>query len=94
MRAPFVTKPGDTPLFYAVVLEGKLRADRLEADGTLTAVGFAEAGGGFGETPIMHGKESSTYFVCASRRLAGVCVSQKQQFWNLMACCPAVRKMM
>jgi signal transduction histidine kinase len=86
-----LAKPGDTPLFYAVVLEGKLRADRPEADGTLTAVGFARSGEGFGETPIMHGKESSTFFIRAVEETVVLRFSE-QQFWNLMACCPLVRK--
>src|ERR1700676_5244421 len=60
-----LTAPGDSPLRYSVVLEGKLRADRPEQDGTMTTVGYSLAGGGFGETPLMHGKSSSTFLVIA-----------------------------
>ena len=41
---------------YSVVLRGKLRAERSEQDGTVTVVGSAKEGEGFGETPILHGK--------------------------------------
>jgi signal transduction histidine kinase len=87
-----ICKPGDTPLFYSVVLEGKLRADRQEQDGSLTAVGFAKTGEGFGETPLMYGKDASTFFIRAVEDSVLLRFSE-QQFWSLMGCCPAVRKM-
>jgi signal transduction histidine kinase len=87
-----ICKPGDSPLFYTVVLEGKMRADRLEQDGTLTAVGFAKAGEGFGETPLLYGKDASTFFI-RSVEDSDLLRFTEQQFWDLMACCPAVRRM-
>ncbi|UWZ81957.1 ATP-binding protein [Occallatibacter riparius] len=87
-----ICKPGESPLWYSVVLEGKLRADRQEQDGSLTAVGFAKAGEGFGETPLLYGKESSTFFIRAVEDSVLVRLSE-QQFWDVMSCCPAVRKM-
>ncbi len=85
-----LTAPGESPLRYAVVLDGKLRADRPEQDGTMTTVGHAIAGEGFGETPLMHGKKVSTFHVVASEPSV-VARFSEAQFWNLMACCPAVR---
>jgi len=85
-----LVEPGQSPLYYSVVLEGKMRADRLEQDGSLTAVGFAHAGEGFGETPLLYGKEASSFFVRAVEDSLIVRFSV-EQFWNLLACCPAVR---
>ena len=87
-----ITEPGQSPLFYSVVLKGRLRADRPEQDGTLASVGFAVAGEGYGETPLLHGKETSTFFITAVEDSIVVRFTG-QQFWNLMACCPAVRTM-
>jgi signal transduction histidine kinase len=86
-----LTAAGDSPLRYCVVLEGKLRADRPEPDGSKTAVGYALAGEGFGETPIMHGKQAASFFVVASQPSIVVRFTE-EQFWSLMACCPAVRQ--
>jgi len=85
-----LTAPGESPLRYSVVLEGKLRADRPEQDGSHTTVGYALAGEGFGETPIMHGKKASSFHVLATEPSV-VARFSEEQFWNLMACCPAVR---
>ena len=85
-----LTAPGESPLRYTVVLDGKLKADRPEQDGTMTTVGYSVAGGGFGETPIMHGKTSSTFVVTAVEP-STVARFSEEQFWSLMACCPAIR---
>jgi len=86
-----ICKPGESPLWYSIVLEGKLRADREEQDGSLAAVGFAKSGEGFGETPLMYGKESSYFFIRAVEDSVLLRFSE-HQFWSLMGCCPAVRK--
>jgi signal transduction histidine kinase len=86
----YLACPGDSPLRYSVVLEGKLHAERPEQDGSRTTVGQAEAGEGFGETPILHGKKTATFYVVAAEPSVIVRFSY-EQFWNLMACCPAVR---
>jgi signal transduction histidine kinase len=87
-----ICRPGESPLFYSVVLEGKFRADRLEPDGSLTAVGFAKTGEGFGETPLMYGMETSSFFIRAVEDSVLLRFSE-EQFWSLMGCCPAVRRM-
>jgi len=86
-----IAEPGQSPVYYTIVLEGHLRADRPEQDGTLTAVGFAHAGECFGETPLLHGKKASTFFIRAVEDSVLACLTE-QQFWNLLACCPAVRE--
>jgi signal transduction histidine kinase len=82
--------PGDSPLRYSLVLEGKLKAERPEQDGTLTTVGYAVAGEGFGETPLMHGKTTWTFLIRAIEPTV-VARFSEEQFWSLMACCPKVR---
>lgn len=85
-----LVQPGQRPLMYSVVLEGMLRADRPEQDGSVTAVGYAEAGDGFGETPIMQGREASSFRIVAEQDSEVVRFTETQ-FWNLLAFCPTVR---
>jgi signal transduction histidine kinase len=89
-RGTAVVEAGERPLMYSVVLRGKLRADRPEQDGTVTTVGYALEGEGFGETPILHGKARSTFTVVAEQDSEVVRFTEAQ-FWNLMAFCPTVR---
>jgi signal transduction histidine kinase len=83
-------EPGQSPVFYWVVLDGKLRGDRPEQDGTLSTVGFAHAGEGFGEIPLMHGKTTASFFLRAVEDSLLIRFSE-EQFWNLLACCPQIR---
>jgi signal transduction histidine kinase len=78
-------------LSYWVVLDGEVRADRPESDGSQTTVGFARSGDGFGEVPLLTGKTHSTFVIQAVRDSRLVRFSE-EGFWSLMACCPAVRK--
>ncbi|HWE87505.1 MAG TPA: ATP-binding protein [Terracidiphilus sp.] len=89
-RGAAVVEAGEGPVMYSVVLSGKLRADRPEQDGTVTMVGYALEGEGFGETPILHGKARSTFTVVAEEDSEVVRFTEAQ-FWNLMAFCPTVR---
>lgn len=86
-----LTSPGDSPLRYSLILEGSLVAERPEQDGTRTTVGQSSAGEAFGETPILHGKKTSSFFVVATEP-STVIRFTADQFWSLMACCPAVRE--
>jgi signal transduction histidine kinase len=85
-----IARPGETTLMYTVVLSGKLRAERPEQDGSLTVVGYAQGGEGFGETPLLMGRPKSTFYIRAERDSELLRLND-QQFWNLLACCPAVR---
>ncbi len=87
-----LTEPGQSPLMYWIVLEGKLKAERPEQDGTMTLVGYAVPGEGFGETPLMHGKKTSMFHIHAMEPALLVRFTEGQ-FWNLMACCPRIRAM-
>lgn len=86
-----LTQPGRPSLQYSVVLKGKIAAERPEPDGSQTVVGFSHPGGGYGETPIMHGKDKTTFYIRAVEDSVVVRFSENQ-FWSLLACCPAIRR--
>ena len=83
--------PGEAALYYWFVLSGKIRSERPEQDGSLTPVGFAVAGEGVGETPLMHGKTASTFLVSAVEPTELLRFTA-EQFWQLLGCCPAIRQ--
>src|ERR1700741_862682 len=56
-----LAEPGDPTSFYWVVVRGEMRAERVEPDGTLTVVGCASDGEGFGEVPFLTGKSKLQY---------------------------------
>ena len=76
---------------YAVVLEGEMRADRPEPDGSRSTVSIARTGQGFGEAPMLIGKKHSPMIIEAVRDTLLVRFSEAD-FWKLMACCPKFRK--
>ena len=86
-----VMEPQQPVRYYWVVLVGEIRADRQEPDGSRTTVGFARAGEGFGEAPLLTGKPHSPFVVEAIQDSLLVRFSE-EHFWALLACCPAVRK--
>jgi signal transduction histidine kinase len=83
-------RAGESPIYYVIVLEGKLRADRPEQDGTVTIAGYASAGEGSGETPLMQGKTSASFTIVAHKDSV-LARFTREQFWQLLACCPEVR---
>ncbi len=85
-----LVKSGESRIFYLIVLEGKLRADRLEQDGTVTVIGYISPGEGSGETPLMQGKAYATFNIVAHEDSVVVRFT-REQFWNLLACCPEIR---
>jgi signal transduction histidine kinase len=86
-----LVEPWETVRGYWVVLDGEIRAERPEPDGTRTAVGLARTGEGFGETPLLIGKTHAPFVIQAVRDSVLVRFSE-QGFWALMACCPTARK--
>jgi signal transduction histidine kinase len=83
--------PGVPVRSYWVVLEGEIRAERLEPDGSRTTVGMARTGEGFGETPLLTGKKHSPFVIQAVADTVLVKFGE-EGFWALMACCPPARK--
>ena len=85
-----VTEPGDPAIFYWVVLNGEMRAERLEADGSRTVVGGARAGDGFGEAPLLSGKSHMSFRVTATEDSLLIRFSA-EQFWQILVGCPEAR---
>ncbi|HEY1579182.1 MAG TPA: ATP-binding protein [Terracidiphilus sp.] len=86
-----LTEPGNTSMYYWLLLEGKCQADRVEPDGSHAMVGTAQNGEGFGETPFLTGKGHAAFLVSAVQDSILVRFSS-EQFWQLMSCCPGARK--
>src|SRR5271165_2151286 len=82
---------GEAKRAYWVVLEGEVRAERPEPDGSQTLVGLARRGEGFGETPLLTGKTHMVFTVQATQDSVLVRFGE-DGFWSLMACCPSARK--
>ncbi len=85
-----LVEPNEPWLYYWLVLQGETYAKRPEADGTLTLVGIAHAGEGFGEVPLLTGRGKSPFRVLASQDSVLLRFTE-QDFWSLLACCPSVR---
>lgn len=76
---------------YWLLLDGEIRAERPEKDGSLTLVGISRSGEGFGEAPILSGKGYSPFLITANQQSTLIRFDEPE-FWKLMACCPATRK--
>ena len=77
-----LVEPGQPLNFYWLVLEGEMRAERPEPDGSRTVVGMASAGDGFGEAPLLTGKGHSPFFILAALHRAGLL-----DHASLLPCC-------
>ncbi len=86
-----LVEAGEPWKFYWLVLEGETVAKRPEPDGTWTLVGTAQAGEGFGETPLLTCRTASMFRILAVQDSVLLRFSE-QDFWSLLACCPAARK--
>jgi signal transduction histidine kinase len=85
-----LVEPGESRVGYWLVLEGAARADRPEPDGSVTTVGIAQAGEGFGETPLLTGRINSAFRIVAEQDSLLLHFTD-EDFWTLLACCPRVR---
>jgi len=86
-----LVEPGDLWLYYWLVLEGEVRAERPESDGAWTLGGIARRGEGFGEAPFLLGRSTSLFRITTSQNSVFIRFSE-QEFWSLLSCCPDVRK--
>src|SRR5665213_2396033 len=84
-------EPGKPWHFYWLVLDGETRAERPEQDGSLTLVGIARAGEGFGEAPMLTGKGYSPFLLTATQDSLLLRFTE-EDFWKLLACCASARK--
>jgi signal transduction histidine kinase len=91
-RAGAVLAEPEQPLHsYWLVLEGVIRAERPEPDGSRTLAGIANAGEGFGEAPLLTGKNHSPFLILAQQDSLLIRFTE-EAFWALLACCPEARK--
>jgi signal transduction histidine kinase len=82
--------PTDVVRAFWVLLEGEVLVDKVEPDGSKTRIYVAKSGESFGEVVLLAGKAPSMYMQ-ASQPSVGLRFDE-DTFWNLMACCPPVRK--
>jgi signal transduction histidine kinase len=85
-----LVEPGETTLYYWLIIDGETQAYLPEPDGTRTLVGMVRSGDSFGETPLLTGK-SKSWFLITTVRDSVLLRFTGEQFWALMACCPAAR---
>src|SRR4051794_38373616 len=86
-----LVQPGDARLSYWLVLKGNIHAERSEPDGSLTTVGTAIPGEGFGEVPLLLGKSKAVFLVRAIEDSVLLRFGE-EAFWTIMSCCPSVRR--
>jgi signal transduction histidine kinase len=86
-----LVEPGETRLSYWLVLSGNIHAERPEPDGSLSTVGTAIPGEGFGEVPLLMGKTKAVFLIRAIEDSVLLRFAE-EAFWTLMSCCPGVRK--
>jgi signal transduction histidine kinase len=85
-----LVEPGQDWVHYWVVMKGACHAERSESDGSFTLVGTAREGEGFGEVPLLNGKQRSPFRITATEDSV-LARFTEQDFWELMACCPGAR---
>ena len=83
--------PNDGIRAFWVLLEGEVLSDKAQPDGSKTRVHVAKAGDSFGEVMLLAGKAPAMYLE-ASQPSVGLRFDE-DTFWNLMACCLPIRKM-
>ncbi len=86
-----LVQPGEAHLSYWLVLSGDIHAERPEPDGSLSTVGTARPGEGFGEVPLLLGKSKAVFLIRAIEDSVLLRFAE-EAFWTLMSCCPSVRK--
>jgi signal transduction histidine kinase len=86
-----LVEPGQPWLYYWLVVEGEVRAERPESDGTWTLGGIVRAGEGFGEAPFLMGRSTSMFRITTAQDSVFVRFAE-QDFWSLLTCCPTIRK--
>ena len=83
--------PGETSLYYWIVLSGEIRAEIVEADGSLTKTGLARTGEAFGETPLVLGRKDVPFQIVATEDTTIVRFCE-EDFWKLVGTSPGLRK--
>ena len=84
-------RSGEGPTYFWIVLRGELRAFKNDSDGTQVFLNAVKDGDTFGEVPILVG-HSTTTATCETTTNCTLVRVQPEAFWQLMATCPVVRK--
>jgi signal transduction histidine kinase len=82
---------GDAVRGFGMIIEGEVRATRLEINGSETPIAMYQDGDTFGEAPLLMGARKAGVRCVVTRPLRGLMVSEAG-FWRLMATCPDVRQ--
>lgn len=98
-KVEVVRAPAGSPLFldgeviegFWGLLEGELRAVKLEDDGTKGFMFHVMAGDSFGEVPLLTGKKAAVTDCEVISDSTLVCFAE-EAFWRLLAACPMVRQ--
>jgi signal transduction histidine kinase len=85
-----LTRQGDVPHFFWILLEGSLKITVVQTDGREIPMHVLTEGHAFGEVPLLAGiPNTSNIRALDSARLIQL---TEDQFWNLMTACPEVRR--
>jgi signal transduction histidine kinase len=86
-----LVQQGNPVLGFCMILEGEVRAVRVEANGSETPLSIHQEGEFVGEAPLLLGVKKAGAQVIATRPVQMLVVSV-EGFWRLMATCPTVRQ--
>ena len=76
---------------FCMILEGEIRAVRMEQNGSETPLAIYQDGEAFGEAPLLMGSKKAGVQCVVTRDLRMLVVTE-ENFWQLMATCPTVRQ--
>jgi signal transduction histidine kinase len=85
-------RAGIDSIYFWIVFQGELRAFKTNSDGTESYISGIKEGDTFGEVVILIG-HASPGATCQAVKDSVVGRVSQENFWQLMATCPVVRKM-
>ncbi|TCK75393.1 ATP-binding protein [Acidipila rosea] len=87
----FLLREGEANFHFWVLLQGEIRAYKVESDRTVHPIATLKSGDTFGEVPILIGSKATSVNseVITPSRLISI---SREGFWRLMATCPVVRQ--
>ncbi len=86
-----LVEQGKTVPGFCMIMEGEVRAVRMEQNGSETPLAIYQDGEAFGEAPLLMGYKKAGVQCLVTRDLRMLVVSE-ENFWQLMATCPNVRQ--
>ena len=85
-----VLEQGETSSWFWILLEGGLRAEHIEPDGTHRVLSTRRGCETFGEVPLLAGSPSRVE--CTMIEPSRLLRLDEESFWLMMTTCPSVRK--